>query len=73
MPRYFFNVMAGASSPDQEGFDLADVAEARFEASRLCGEMLRDDPAQLVEGQPWQMEVRDEEGDLAFTLSVSFT
>ena len=45
MPRYFFHVMDGRASIDREGTELAGIDEARSEAIRTAGEILRQDSA----------------------------
>ena len=42
MPRYFFHVYDGYSSPDLDGTELADIYTAQAEAIRTSGEILRD-------------------------------
>ena len=71
MPRYFFHVMDGRASIDHEGTELAGIEQARAEAIRTAGEMLRQDSAGLWSGHPWQMTVADETGCTQFSLSFS--
>ena len=74
MPRYFFHVLDGDTSLDGVGLDLHDLAAARNEAIRACGEMVRDIPDAICNGNPWQMWVTDEpngEGKTLFILNVS--
>ena len=41
MPRYSFHVHEGKDMPDKEGLDMPGDEEARTEAVRTAGEMLR--------------------------------
>jgi hypothetical protein len=71
MPRYFFHVMDGRASIDREGTELAGLAEARAEAVRTAGEILRPDSAGVWSGHPWQMTIADDTGKTKFTLRFS--
>ena len=71
MPRYFFHVMDGRASIDHEGTELAGIEEARSEAIRTAGEILRHDSAGVWTGHPWQMTVADDTGLTKFTLRFS--
>jgi hypothetical protein len=74
MPRYFFHVMDGRASVDREGTELATVDEARTEAIRTAGEILRHQGAKdsnVWSGNPWHMTVADEAGDTVFSLHFS--
>ena len=42
MPRYFFHVQDGSSSPDTDGTELPDIYTAQAQAIRTSGEILRD-------------------------------
>lgn len=44
MPRFFFHTHDGEEITDREGLELPSAAEARQEAARLLGELLRDRP-----------------------------
>ena len=64
VPRYFFHIMDGRASIDHEGTELAGIEEARSQAIRTAGEMLRQDSSGggIWSGHPWQMTVADETG-----------
>lgn len=66
MPRFFFNVYDGVSSLDDTGSELADRQEARIEAVRLAGEILKDDAQRIALGEDWRIEVVDERGLVLF-------
>ena len=68
MPRFHFNVFDGISNLDHIGTELRTWAEARLEAIRRAGEILKDDPMALALGEEWRMEVTDAEGLVLFRL-----
>lgn len=69
MPRFHFNIRDGVNQPDREGTVLPDYAEARIEAMRLAGEILKNTAHRLALGEDWHMEVIDERGLVLFRLS----
>jgi hypothetical protein len=71
MPRYFFHVQDGSSSPDQDGTELLDVYTAQAQAVRMSGEILRDVGAKFWNGTEWRLEVADERGQILFVLRFS--
>jgi hypothetical protein len=71
MPRYFFNVEDGYSSPDLEGVELPDIYSAQAQAIRMSGEILRDMGAKFWNGTAWKMEVADVWGHTLFVLRFS--
>ena len=71
MPRYFFNVQDGQSSPDREGTELPDLETARAEAVRLSGEVLRDAGVKYWDHPAWRLHVGDEGGRTLSMLRFS--
>lgn len=71
MPRFHFNVYDGISEPDRKGTDLPDWEEARTQAIRLAGSILKDDTRRFAFGETWRMEVTDETGLVLFRLDFS--
>lgn len=71
MPRYFFHVADGRDLPDFEGTALAGPDEARAQALRMAGEILRDEGMRFWQGAEWRMQVTDEMRQLVFTLRFS--
>ena len=65
MPRYFFHVYDGSSSPDADGTELPDIYTAQAQAIRTSGEILRDMGAQFWDGTAWRLEVADARGLIA--------
>ena len=41
MPRYFFNITDGRDIDDREGVELAGVGEARDQAIKTAGKMIK--------------------------------
>ena len=73
MPRYFFDVADGVFSPDSEGSELDNLEQARFEAVRLAGALLGDNPAKFWQCEDWFVEVKDDHGLVLFTLAAMAT
>lgn len=71
MPRYFFHVYDGYSSPDTDGTELPDIYAAQAAAIRTSGEILRDMGARFWDGTEWKLEVADERGRIFFVLRFS--
>lgn len=73
MPRYYFDTIQNSLSfRDEEGLELADVEEARDEALKALGEIVRDsmpsgDKARFV------ISVRDGSPDPAITAVLSLS
>lgn len=70
MPRYFFNVHDGGSSPDQEGTELPDDDAARQEAVDFAGRMLSDEASRFAPGDELHIEVTDTTRMALFRLDV---
>ena len=71
MPRYFFHVFDGVSTPDLEGTELADIYIAQSEAIRMSGEIMRDLGAKFWDGSDWRLEVTDADGRTLFIVRFS--
>ena len=71
MPRYFFHITDGHTSPDAEGSVLPDIYTAQEQAIRLAGEQLREMIARFWNGPEWSLEVADEEGKILFAVRFS--
>jgi hypothetical protein len=69
MPRYFFTVLDGHKSElKNEGLALQNDGAAWVEATMACGELLRDLNGQLMPGDRWTMQVKDENGNDLYLL-----
>jgi hypothetical protein len=71
MPRYFFHVIDGRDIIDHEGTELSGLREARTEAIRLAGAILRDECDKFWNGTEWHMNVADAAGHSVLKLRFS--
>jgi hypothetical protein len=71
MPRYFFHVIDGRDIIDHIGTVFSSLGEARAEAIRTAGAILRDEGDQFWNGTEWQMDVTDASGQSVFKLRFS--
>ena len=71
MPRFHFNIHDGVNLPDPVGTELRGWKEARFEAVRLAGAILRDVANRLSLEEDWRMEVTDDSGLILFQIVFS--
>jgi hypothetical protein len=62
MPRYFFHSQTDTRHTNTDGMELAGPVEARREAIRTCGEMMRDAPEGFWGSRPWHVTVTDASG-----------
>jgi hypothetical protein len=73
--RFYFNTENDHAELDAEGTDLSGLAEARAEAIKMMGEMLRDSEyASSWNGRLWRVWVSDRprgDGHVLFTLHLS--
>jgi hypothetical protein len=68
MPRYFFHVMDGHATIDQEGTEIGGIDEVYRQAITAAGEILANGEAfSMLEG-PWNMTVADEDGKTVMAL-----
>jgi hypothetical protein len=71
MPRFYFNVYHKRPHTDTDGSELPSHKEAWVEATKSCGEMMRDLDGQLEIGPEWRMEVLDERRRVLFVIRFS--
>jgi GTP-dependent phosphoenolpyruvate carboxykinase len=71
MPRYFFHVIDGHDIIDNEGSEMSSLKEARTEAIRLAGSILRDEGDTFWNGTEWHMNVTDAAGQSILKLRFS--
>jgi len=71
MPRYFFHVIDGHDIIDNEGSEMSSLKEARTEAIRLAGAILRDEGDTFWDGTEWHMNVTDAAGQSVLKLRFS--
>jgi hypothetical protein len=70
VPKYFFHVEGG---PDDMGVDLPSIVEAKAEAARYLGALLRENPSGFWEKRDLDMWVTDAKGLSLFTIRVMTT
>jgi hypothetical protein len=70
MPRYFFHTQCSSRFTDEDGIDYATPVEARAEAIRSAGEMMRDAPEEFWGSRPWEVTVTNEVGLVLWELSM---
>ena len=71
MPRFYFDVRAGAESlPDPDGFEFDSLTAAEHEATQTAVTLARD---WLPRTREICVEVRDEQRRLRLTLNVTLT
>lgn len=68
--RYSFNKAGAVFDPDNEGSEIGSSNEARAEAVRYAGEILRGHPALVWHGEDFRIEVTDDQRMLLFTVTV---
>ena len=68
---YFFNKAGVIQDPDDEGCELASIADARLMAVRFAAETIRDEPHLVWKGKEFRVEVTDESQDLLFKILVT--
>ena len=71
MPRYFFHVIDGREIIDNDGTELLGLKEARAEAIRTAGAILRDEGDKFWNGEEWHMNVTDAAGQSVLKLRFS--
>ena len=57
MARFFFNQYDGEFKPDDKGLEFPTLDQARVEAVRYAGEVLRDHPTLVWKGEDFRIEV----------------
>jgi hypothetical protein len=70
MPTYFFHSQTESRMTDVEGTELGGPIEARREAIRTCGEMMKDSPESFWGSRPWTVTVTDHTGLILWEISM---
>ena len=65
---YFNLVSSHHTITDEEGLEVADVAEARTFAREAVAEMTQDGVAEIARWRGWALEARDAVGTVLFTM-----
>ena len=71
LARYHFQVRTRSHVLADEGLDLVSQDEARAEAARRVGDLLKEHAGLLWLEQDWHMDVTDETGLILFIIQVS--
>ena len=69
MPMHFFHVEDGTSTPDSDGVELKDVAEAKCAAVKMAGRIICDAASDFWNRAEWKMTVADHTGLTLCTLN----
>ena len=73
MPRFFFNSQDGDAFKDADGVELPHVRAAQYEASKLLGEIISDEPQDVWHPNGFQLTVTDADDLVLFVLNASVT
>lgn len=73
MARYFFNTIDSVHGRDTEGTELTDHAAARKHAIVFAGEVMHSEPTVLWGGRVFQVQIRDKDDLLLFTVTAYVT
>jgi hypothetical protein len=68
--RYFFNLAGAVYDPDNQGVEFGTAADARAEAVKFAGELIRDHPTMVWAGEDFRVEVTDGNQTVLFTVIV---
>jgi hypothetical protein len=71
MPLYFFNVQNGIETPDHVGTELPDKHAAWAEATKSCGDLIRNIDGDLRAGREWRMEVTVEFANPIYVIHIN--
>lgn len=71
VPHFHFQVRTESHVLLTEGAELEGLDEARLEAARRCGDLLKEHAAQIWADEDWRMDVTDENGLILFVLMIT--
>lgn len=71
MVRYYFHTEDGRVCPDEEGTELPSLVAARVEAVRVLGDILKEDPGEVLRTGALRVTVTDKAGLIFFALDLS--
>jgi hypothetical protein len=71
VPRFHFQVRTDTHVLLAEAADLAGTTEARVEAARRVGELLKEHAAAIWADEEWHMDVTDEVGLILFAIHIA--
>jgi len=70
LPRYFFHLQTATRITDDVGLELPGLLDARAEAIRACGEMMRDGVDTFWGTRPWAITVTDGGGVILMEIET---
>jgi hypothetical protein len=73
MAQFFFHTADGQQVNDDEGTELATLAAARVEAVRVLGDILRENPEEVLATGQFRLTVTDATGLIYFALDLAAT
>ncbi len=73
MTQFFFHTEDGRVVSDDEGTALATLADARVEAVRVLGDILRENPDEILATGALRLTVTNAAGLIYFALDLSAT
>jgi len=73
MPRYFFHTQTDTRTTDEHGTEFDGPVQARREAIRTCGEMMREAPEGFWGSRPWTVTVSDAVGLVLWEIFMDGT
>ena len=72
MARYYFHLVSEHEVIlDEEGVEVADLAEAGTEALKAIEEFRRESPSAAKGWEGWWLEVTDASGAVVFSISLN--
>ena len=71
MPNFHFQVRTGSHIMLSEVVDLPRADDARIEAARRAGELLKAHAGKLWADEHWQIDITDDTGLILFVIHVS--
>jgi hypothetical protein len=66
--RFFFNLAGAVYDPDNKGFDLRNLGEARKQAVKSLAQSMLDEPEMVWLGEEVRMEVTNRDRQVLFTV-----
>jgi uncharacterized protein DUF6894 len=74
MSRYYFAVTHDKDIfPDEEGMELDGIDAAWSEATKTCGEIMRNIDGSFKVGSSWSIKISDAANKVVRTISVTST
>jgi hypothetical protein len=67
---FYFHTQTDTRVTDEDGFEFDSPVEARRQAIKTCGEMMRDAPEGFWGSRPWSVTVTDSAGLVLWEVQV---